>query len=141
MSSKKSLIKGALAKSNKSPVKSLPSPIKSSVRSGLSRSLSPSRLFNGIVELAPASSNRSDPEYHANPDEISLGSSEDAEQAGPISDPHLLIEEIHDYVSRSYLPSPSPLSPFLVPPQSIPGNPILSFRSAILYPTSRTIWR
>ena len=117
MRSQKSPMKGAVAKSPKSPIKSLPSPKISG------RYSNPSWSFDGIAELTPASSNGSEPEYHANPDEISLSSSEDAELAGPISDPQLLIEEIHDHVSRSYLaPPPSPLSLFLVPSHSTPAN-------------------
>lgn len=123
MSSQRSPTKGPLPKHSKSPtqisnpppkspLKPLPSPLKGSITSLYAEHDLWS--FKILDEPVPKGSKEPDPEYHANPDEISLGSSEDAEQAGP--DPQLLIEEIHDYViSHTFSPFLRPSIPF---PQS-----------------------
>lgn len=81
----------AKSRLTRSPVKSLPSPAQSPVK------FAP-KSVNVIVRMAPTSGKEPDIEYR-NPDEISLGSSEDVEKAGPDSDPQLLIESIDDYVN------------------------------------------
>ncbi|MCJ1462681.1 hypothetical protein MMC07_001284 [Pseudocyphellaria aurata] len=73
-----------------------------------------------ILKVTPTNSasddEGSDFEFPRNPDEISLGSSEDAERAGPISDPQqLFVEEVYGHKGLAVLPdatsSPSSRSP------------------------------